>query len=301
MADTSNTTGSGDTPVSQSAPESSFLNETPSSVKSEDTLYNDFFQENGSGEMTLGTKKERSGLEVLVNVLEYTAILAVIIGAVSALHVFVRSLDDVSFLENYPFACPYLNYDVTLPSTEKGCKNIAAIKKEYEDKKQVLEENILDALTEYIPIKVSSSILDASPEKKFIINTFQTKPRVNNVLEAFERVKSNAQKTIDPTTGEKNIKCTGITVTDGDTLSTQCTIEGGEIGSSNTNGQIGSSRIEALDFMEKLADTTKSSLILNNYQTSLSIGSVFDKETNTYVTTTLIPISVRYVPLIEKP
>ena len=301
MADTSNTTTGGENPSVQSAPESSFLNETPNSIKSEDTLYNDFFQENGSWEMTLGTKKERSGLEVLVNVLEYTAIFAVIIGAISALHVFVRTMENVSFLENYPFACPYLNYDITLPSMEKGCKNIAAIQKEYSDKKQVLQDNILDALTEYIPIKVSSSILDASPEKKFIINTFTNKPRVNNVLEAFERVKTNSQKTIDPTTGTKNIKCTGITVTDGDTLSTQCTVEWGAIGNSNTNGQIGSSRVEALDFMEKLADTTKSSLILNNYQTSLSISSVYNKDTNSYKTTTVVPISVRYVPLVEKP
>lgn len=70
----------------------------------------------------------------------------------------------------------------------------------------------------------------------------------------------------------------------------------------NTNGQLGSSRIEALDFLEKLADTTRSSLVLNNYTTSLSIENINDKEAETtgYNTRTTIPINVRYIPLTVK-
>jgi hypothetical protein len=278
------------------------LTETPSSQKSEDTLYNDFFQENSNGEITLGAKKERSGLEVIVNILEYTTILVVIIGILSGLHVFIRSSQNGSFLENYPFLCPYLHYDINAPAEEKWCKNIGTIEKEYIEKNTNLEENILAALTEYIPIKVSSSILDASPEKRFVISTYNSKPHVNNVLEAFEKVKMNTQKVNSQSANEPNIKCSGITVVEWNILSTQCIIYGGDIGSDNTNLGIGSARIEALDFMEKLADTTKSSLILYNYPTILNIESIAEKDSPTagFTTRTTVPIQVGYVPLIEK-
>ncbi len=281
---------------------SSFLTETSSSQKSEDMLYNDFFQENDKGEITLGVKKERSGLEIIVNILEYVTILVVIIGITSALHVFVRSSKNVSFLESYPFLCPYLHYDINAPAEEKWCKNISAIENEYIEKNNTLNEYILSALTEYIPIKVSSSILDTSPEKQFIIKTYNSKPHINNVLEAFEKVKMNAQKFNPTAPGEPNIKCSGITVVDGNILSTQCTVYGGDIGSDNTNLSIGSARIEALDFIEKIAATTKSSLILYNYPTTLSIEIIGDKNSLTpwFTTRTTIPIQVGYVPLIEK-
>ncbi len=84
----------------------------------------------------------------------------------------------------------------------------------------MLEENIITGLTEYIPIKVSASILDASPEKKFIIDTYDNKPHVNEVLEAFSRVKLASQSV------SGNIECNGLTVTNGNSLSTQCTIYG---------------------------------------------------------------------------
>jgi hypothetical protein len=295
----------GSTPVEQSDAldaGTGFLSETPASQKSEDALYNDFFQENGNGEITMGAKKERSGLELIVSILEYTTIIMVIIGILAGLHVFIRSSKNISFLENYPFLCPYLHYDVDTGTEEKGCKNIEVIGQEYIAKNQNLEENILSALTEYIPIKVSSSILDASPEKRFIVNTYNSKPHVNNVLEAFEKVKINAQKSSPQSANDKNIKCSGITVIEWNILSTQCVIYGGVMGNSNTNWEIGSARIEALDFMEKLADTTKSSLILYNYPTTLSMETMLEKDGSSswFTTRTTLPIQVWYVPLIEK-
>ncbi len=302
MADTPNSTDALKDAPQNPAPSANFLNDTTGSVKSEDTLYNDFFQETG-GEMTLWTKKERSWLEVLVNVLEWTTIFVVVIGAVMALHVFVRTLNNASFLESYSFICPYLNYDVEgISDTEKWCKNIDVIEKEYSEEKVALETNIIEALTEYIPIKVSSSILDASPEKQFIIDTFKNKPKINNVLETFEQVKLVAQKNLTPTGNQTTIKCSGISVTNGNTLSTQCTIFGRDIGNDDTNGKIGSARVEALNFIEKISDTTNSSLILNSYPTSMSIEVVDTAEAKEqgYSTRTTIPINVTYIPLIEK-
>ncbi len=118
MSDTSNTTS----PISSSSPPSSvsnFLAETPAPQKSEDTLYNDFFQENSNGEITIGAKKERSGLELLVTVLEYTAILFVIIGVLGAIHVFIRTMNNTEFFKSYTFICPYLQYDINIPDEDK--------------------------------------------------------------------------------------------------------------------------------------------------------------------------------------
>lgn len=302
MADKTDSVIPTDTNIDTSATASSFLDAAPSSVastttKAEDVLYNDFFQENSSGELTVGGKKERSGLEIAVSVMQYVATLIVIVWILFGLHVFIRSSSSGSFFESYPFLCPYLHYDIGAPANEKWCKNIDVIQREYSDKQKILEDNIITALTEYIPIKVSSSILDASPEKKFIVDTYEHKPHVNNVLEAFEKVKSNSQSV----NGE-NIKCNGLTVTEWSNLSTQCTIYGGAIGDADTNGQIGSARIQALHFIENLGDTSKSSLILDNEPTSLGIENIPAKEAQTlgFATRTTLPIQVRYVPLVQK-
>jgi hypothetical protein len=54
-------------------------------------------------------------------------------------------------------------------------------------------------------------------------------------------------------------------------------------------------------FIENLADTSKSSLILENQPTSLGIEKVkSDVTTVGFSTRTTIPIQVRYVPLIQK-
>ncbi len=301
MSDTSNTTS----PISSSSPPSSvsnFLAETPAPQKSEDTLYNDFFQENSNGEITIGAKKERSGLELLVTVLEYTAILFVIIGVLGAIHVFIRTMNNTEFFKSYTFICPYLQYDINIPDEDKWCNSISTTINTYTEKNKILEENIITALTDYIPIKVSSSILDASPEKNFIISAYNTKPHVNEVLEAFENIKTKVQKSSPDPTLDSNIKCNGISVTQWNILSTQCVVYGGAIWSSNTNGEIGSARIEAINFMEKLGNTAESSLLLSAFPTTLTIETIWEKDSLNpgFKTRTTLPIQVTYVPLIEK-
>ncbi len=49
-------------------------------IKAKDVLYNDFFQENSNGELTIGSKKERSGLEIVVSVMQYITIFVVTVG-----------------------------------------------------------------------------------------------------------------------------------------------------------------------------------------------------------------------------
>lgn len=277
-----------------SSPESAFLNEAPNSAKSEDMLYNDFFQENSHGEVLTSANRERSELEIIVSILRYVTIFVVILGILAGIHVFVRSTKSGSFLENYTFLCPYLHYDIHTPDDyDKWCKNVEVIWSDYKEKEKILEENIINSLATYIPIKVSASILDASPERKFILNTYANKPNVKNVLEAFEVVKAASQK-------NWNIQCKGVAITNGNTLSTQCEIFGGEIGNSDINWQIGSARIQALHFIENLTDTIQYSLILDAQPLSMSMERLPKDDPSGFITRTTLPIQVRYIPLIKK-
>lgn len=92
--------------------------------------------------MSLGGTKERSSLEILVSILQYITIFVVVIGILFGLHVYIRSSSG-GFLENYPFLCPYLHYDINAPSDEKACKNVITIGNEYTERQAILEENII--------------------------------------------------------------------------------------------------------------------------------------------------------------
>lgn len=276
---------------------SNFLWKKPEPASTDDILYNDFFQESSNGEVMIGSKVTRSSLEVLVSIMQYVTIFIMVLWIFWWIHVFIRTSESTSFLENYSFLCPYLNYDIKNDASERGCKNIATINKEYVEKKTLLENNIITALIEYIPIKVSSSILDASPERRFVIETYDNKPDITNVIKAFENVRMDSQSIL-----WENITCNGIVIKNGTNLNTQCVIYGWDIGEDDTNGQIWSSRVEALRFLDKLSNTNKSSLVLDNYPTTLSLDKLPIKEAQAkwFSTRTTIAVQVRYIPLLKK-
>lgn len=301
MADIQGSTTPSDGSIKIEA-ESNFLGKKPEPASSDDILYNDFFQESSNGEVIVWSKASRSSLEILVSVMQYLTIFVVIVWIFWWIHVFIRSSDNTSLLENYSFLCPYLNYDIVIDSSEKWCKNTTIINKEYAEKKTFLENNIIEKLTEFIPIKVSSSILDASPERKFVIATYDTKPNINKVIGAFEDIKYLSKSVSLSPSDPNNISCTGLSIKDGVNLSTQCTILGWAIWDDDANGQLGSSRIEALRFIWNISNTYKSSLILNNMQTTLSIEKLSTKESLStwFSTKTVVPIQVKYIPLVQK-
>lgn len=105
--------------------------------------------------------------------------------------------------------------------TDKECKTLKMIEKEYTDRSTKLKEEIIIGLTEYIPIKISKNIIDASPEKAFIINTFDNKIYVDDIMKQFEKIRTSSMYG-----NTENIECNGISITNGDTMSTQCTIYG---------------------------------------------------------------------------
>lgn len=84
------------------------------------------------------------------------------------------------------------------------------IEASYSTKRSEIEANILNSLNEYIPIKLTKNILLTSPERKFAINTYENKVKMDEIMEKFETVRNNS-KSIAVTTN--NIVCNGISIT----------------------------------------------------------------------------------------
>lgn len=295
------------TPPLVPPPATNFLGDTPTVQKQQqENLYNDFFQDDVDGKLKVG-KEKKSGLEVFVNVMKYVTIVVVTLGILFSLHVFMRTRENTSFIESYPFLCPYLNYDIDAPGIEKWCKSISTLKADYDTKFKKLKFDIVEKLTEYVPVKVGVSIQNNSPERVFAIKTYEQKPQVDQVIAAFEKIKKSSQYS-----GSENIECTTINVTEGYKLSTQCSVLGGPIGVANKgvvlSGSLASTlgiesaRIMALRFLESIANTEKSSFVLENPPTSLTIEKLDrDEQLRTgFDTKTSVSIQARYVPITPK-
>jgi hypothetical protein len=281
------------TPTDTSVSES-FLKTTPATDSS--NPYGDFFQETSDGNISIGAKVKKSGLELGTDILGYVVPIARVIAIVGVIHVFIRTQESNTFAENYSFICPYLNMGIVDPTKE--CKTLTMLKKEYDDRLARLQLEIVTGLTEYIPIKISKNIIDASPEKGFIIKTFDEKVHVDDIIKQFEKIRTGSEYRESP-----NIECNGISITNGDTLSTQCTIYGGKIGMDDSNSRLGSARIEALSFLETLANTARSQFILLNPPSSLNVEILKPGEDTTSIlfeTKTTVQIQVRYVPFSQK-
>lgn len=188
-----------------------------------------------------------------------------------------------------------MSYGVNLDTETRGCSTITTIGNIYAEKQKQLQEDILKKLNEYIPIKITRNLMANSKEKLFVIDMHDKKVRVDTIMNQFQNVMNTSQYMVN------NIQCTGISIDADGVLTTQCTIDGKDIGADNTNGGLGSSRIEALDFIEALNDTTKSHFILLNPPTTLSSDKINETEGNKiFSTRTTLPIQVRYVPFDEK-
>jgi hypothetical protein len=209
---TDNTTTPSDTSVSES-----FLKTTTATDSA--NPYGDFFQETSDGNISIGSKVKKSGLELGTDILGYIVPLAIVIAVIGVIHVFIRTQETNTFAENYSFICPYLHIGITAP--DKECKTLTMLQKEYNDRLLRTQEEIIMGLTEYIPIKISKNIIDASPEKAFILDTFENKVHVDDIIKQFEKMRTGAEYRESP-----NIECNGISITGGDTLSTQCSIYG---------------------------------------------------------------------------
>jgi hypothetical protein len=78
-------------------------------------------------------------------------------------------------------------------------------------------------LSEYIPVKLTKNILLSSPERKFAIDTYKKKIRMDEILEKFEEVRTNSKSVAINT---NNIICNGISIIGDGNVTTQCTVYG---------------------------------------------------------------------------
>jgi hypothetical protein len=263
-----------------------------STVSDSANPYGDFFQETSDGNISIGTRAQKSWLEIATWILTYIIPIALILAIIGAINVFLRTQETNAIAENYKIICPLLKLGVE--TEEQDCKTLKMIEADYNNRITKLQWEIITWLTEYIPIKISKNIIDASPEKAFIINTYENKVYVDEIMKQFERIRTSS------TYWEmNNIECNGISITNWDTLSTQCTIYGGPLGIDDQNNRLGSARIEALSFLDELSNTSKSQFILLNPPRSLNVELILAGDTAInplFETKTIIQIQVRYVP-----
>jgi hypothetical protein len=273
----------------------SFVTSWKEAETQSDATYNEFFQETSDGNIAIGKKAQKSGLEITVTVLGYILPVAILLVAVGSFHVFIQKWGGAqSIKENYTFLCPYLNYAVDLPDgdTEHSCDTMTAIYTAYSEKKSGLESEIIDKLNEYIPVKLTKNILLTSPERKFAETTFQKKLHMDLVIEKFEEVRSSAKSLQG-----NNIVCNGISINSAGDITTQCTVYGSASWNDDENGRLWSARIEALRFLAVLADTAKSQFILLNPPTALSMEKITDnRDFSNFETRTTVSIQAKYVP-----
>ena len=272
--------------VPQESKETSFISQQE--WPKVDTMYSDFFQETSDGKISVWSKAKKSWLEMITTILWYIVPVVILIVVLGSLHVFLRTQETSSFAENYQFLCPYMNGGVNLDTPERWCNTISTIQSQYTEKQKSLAEDILKKLNEYIPIKISRNLIATSPERNFIIKTYTTKFRVDDIVMKFSELVQNSQYTSGP-----NIECKGISISKDGTLSTLCNIYGKEIGADDSNGRLGSSRIETMNFVDELSNTTKNHFVLLNPPTSLSYEKI--EWNGLFTTRTTIPVQVRYV------
>lgn len=275
----------------------SFISSAKNEGTTPDSTYSDFFQETSDGNISIWPKAQKSGLEVMTNILSYIVPIVIVIALFWVFHVFIRSgWAAQSIKETYTFLCPYLSYGVNLSEGEKNCQTLTNIRDVYSKKRQDLEWNIINKLAEYIPIKITKNLLITSPERNFVINTYKNKIHMDEIMNQFE----NARKTGISLTGD-NVICNGISIIGNGNLTTQCTIYGWLLGDDDENGKLGSARVEALRFLESLSDTSKSKFILLNPPSSLSMEVITGPEFPEYKSRTTLSIQLQYVPFTDKP
>lgn len=262
-----------------------------------DATYNEFFQETGDGNISIGRKAQKSWLEITTTILGYIIPILIIVTAIWSFHVYVQKWGWAQAIkDNYSFLCPYLNYSITVPDEKYNCDTLESIKNIFSKNKSDLEQLIVEKLNEYIPIKLTKNILATSPEKKFAEDTFKQKLHMDTVMNKFEEVRNNAKSLMG-----NNIICNGLSITGKWDVSTQCAVYGDVSGKDDENGNLGSARIEALRFLATLADTSKSQFILLNPPSTLSMEKITDnKDFSNFHTRTTVSIQAKYVPFADK-
>lgn len=281
-------------PTPEAAPvvtETNFLSGTETTQK--DALYADLFQRNENGEFVKKQETKKSMLELASTILSFVMPILLIGSILGAAYVYIRGQEDNSMAENFPFLCGILTSGIETEDPAYDCQTAMFIQADQEKKHTALEKTIVEQLSIYIPIKLLSATLDARDEVKKAREIFENKISVAEILAQFEKVKKSAQSS-----GLQNIVCNQVTLTNATTLAVQCDVYGGNIGDNDVRS-LGSSRIEAIRFIERLSATESSGFIVDTPPTTLSVEDVSkdEKLQGFFKTKTSVTLSMKYLSL----
>lgn len=277
-------------PTGTQAVPTDFLNGTETANK--DALYADLFEKNSDGELIRSQKTKRSALEIFTNIMGFVTPILLIAAILGAVHAFIRSQETNAWAENFQFLCGYLNYDVNTEDPAYDCQTPTFIANDVAERTKKLEKDIVEQLALYIPLKISTAAANASAESTKAREVYSQKVNANEIISQFNKIRKKAQSA-----GIENIICDSMNISDNNKISVQCSAYGNAIGASDIR-QLGSSRIEAISFLERLSDTQNSQFILNTPPTTLSVEST-EKQENVpaiYKTKTTFTISLTYLP-----
>ncbi len=200
----------------------------------------------------IGPKSRKPLIEVATNILWVVLILFLLWIGLISLDVWFRQQDENVLAAKYSFLCPYTHVWVEKVEPD-DCRT------------EVLQKEILTELAEYIPIKVSKNLIDGSPEKAFIEETYAWKLDYQKIIGRFEEIITKQSEGY-----RDKILCDGLQMTEKWDLSTQCIVYGGEVWSDGENGRLGSSRLETLKFIDALGRTEMYGFILKNPPSELT-------------------------------
>lgn len=200
----------------------------------------------------------------------------------------------------YPFLCDRLTSGLNgYNNTVNGCKTLDMVKNETHEKKRVLEDRIVEQLGSYLPLKIQQSSLFA-PEEAFIADTIHERVPLVDVMSNFGNAQVYANSGSDAF-----IECSGVQITSKWVFNTKCSVYGGPIGETGETGNLGSSRIETMRFIDYLWKPTDSHFIVTVPPSSLNINLLTDKEkerseVSNFTTSTFVPIQLQYVAPFDK-
>lgn len=271
--------------------DTNFLNGTETHQK--DALYADLFQQNEDGELVKKQNTKKSPLEIISKILTVVMPILLIGAILGAGYAYVRGQEDNSMAENFPFLCGILTAGIETDDPAYSCQTAMFIQADQEKKYTTLEKNIVEQLSVYLPIKLLSTTLHDRLEVKEAKKIFTNKVNATEIIEQFEKVRKAAQSP-----NMQNVVCNQMNIQNGNTLTVQCEVYGGNVGDVD-NRALGSSRIEAIRFIEQLSATEMSGFLLETPPTTLSIEDVSkdEKISPIFKTKTTLTLSMKYLSL----
>lgn len=205
-------------PNSQPIVETNFLNGTETSKES---LYADLFTKNENNEIVRKQNSKRSILEIVTIVLGIAMPIALTLAVLGGVHAFIKGQEDNSSIENFQFLCGYIRSGVNTDDPAYECQTPSYITKDVEEKTAKLKKDIVEQLSFYIPLKLSTSANTISKEKEKAEEIYGKKISVNEIIEQFNKIRRIAQSP-----GLENIICSSLSISDNNNLSVQCSVYG---------------------------------------------------------------------------